>query len=123
MKADMERITNYSIDIAKNPSEAIQKISNPILRQMNEDLEEKEEVLKENMAKKKELRSEQVRMKNQIFEEKTKRINYKQKLEENKIKKQYIGEDINLVVDQTQNFADRKNKLVEQVEELTNDFK
>ena len=54
-------------------------------------------------------------MKNQIFEEQTKRINYKQEMEENRIKKEYIGEDIKMVVEQTNDFANRKNKLVDQV--------
>lgn len=35
MKAEMARINNYSIDMAKNPALAIQRISDPILAELN----------------------------------------------------------------------------------------
>ena len=35
MRAEMTRINTYSIDMSKNPAQAIQKISDPILQLMN----------------------------------------------------------------------------------------
>jgi|LauGreDrversion4_2_1035121.scaffolds.fasta_scaffold137596_2 hypothetical protein len=35
MRAEMVRVNNYSIDMANNPAEAIENISNPILEKLN----------------------------------------------------------------------------------------
>lgn len=35
MRAEMVRVNNYSIDMANNPAEAIENISNPILELLN----------------------------------------------------------------------------------------
>ena len=49
----MKRLNTLSIDIAKNPAQAIQNISDPILEVLNAKVEEYEVELKDNNAKKK----------------------------------------------------------------------
>ncbi len=50
MKKEMERINNYSIDVARDPAKAIQSISDPILNLLNAKVEVYTENLKETMS-------------------------------------------------------------------------
>ncbi len=49
----MQRLNNYSIDIARNPAAAIQKISDPILNLINAKIDEYVKILIENLGVKK----------------------------------------------------------------------
>jgi len=40
MKEDMERVNNYTINMAQNPAKAVQQISDPILSLLNEKVED-----------------------------------------------------------------------------------
>ena len=53
MKYEMKQVQLYSIDIAKDPVKAIQKICDPILDLINVKVEDYEAQLKENMLNKK----------------------------------------------------------------------
>lgn len=66
----------YNINIAKDPSQAIKIISDPILKNMNQYIEDCEADYKSKMGEKKYMRAELIDLKNQIFEEKVKQINF-----------------------------------------------
>ena len=70
MRIEMQRINSYSIDMSTNPSQAIQKISDPILELLNLKVEECEQKLTEYLIRKKEADANLTLIKNKIFEEK-----------------------------------------------------
>lgn len=74
MKKEMDHINNYSIDIAKDPAKAIQRISDPILELLNAKVEHFEDSLKENLALRKTYIQQIIDLKNLIFEERVKQI-------------------------------------------------
>lgn len=82
----MEKIQIYTINIGKNPSAAIKQITDPILKKMNNEIEDHEADLKEVMKKKHDITYQEVNLKNQIFESKAKRINLMRRKEEIKDK-------------------------------------
>ncbi|CDW82160.1 UNKNOWN [Stylonychia lemnae] len=122
MKNEMDRIHNYSIDIAKDPAKAIQRISDPILDLLNAKIEGYGEDLKSNLAEKKKATQDLIDAKNFLFEEKVKQINLKRKKEE--INEQFIvlREDIEAVQQQMLENIKRKSELADKIKDQTDRF-
>ena len=123
MKAEMERINNYSIDVARDPVRAIQRICDPILDVLNAQVDVTTEELKQNLAAKKQLRQEAIDCKNKVFEEKVRQVNLRREREEIAESFAALREDIEVVQAQVVENVKRKSELIGQVEESTQRFK
>lgn len=123
MKNEMEKINNYSIDIARDPARAIQRISDPILDLLNAKVEDFTDTLKSNMGTKKQAKQELIDLKNFIFEEKVKQINLRREKEEIGIEFGSLREDIEAVQAQAKENVQRKTDLISQIEESTEKFR
>eukprot|EP00347_Sterkiella_histriomuscorum_P013604 403364082 len=122
MKEEMDRINNYSIDIARDPASAIQRISDPILDVMNLQIEDYQEDLKTNLAQKKTVQQDLIDIKNSIFEEKVTQINLRRRREEIEEEFRTLREDIEAVQLQMLENVKRKNIVAEKIEQSTEKF-
>ena len=119
----MARINNYSIDIARDPAKAIQRICDPILAVLNAQVDATTEELKGNLAAKKQLRQAAIDCKNQVFEEKARQVNLRREREEIAEGFAALREDIEVVQAQAVENAKRKSGLIEQITESTERFR
>jgi hypothetical protein len=97
MKVKMDRINGYSIDIARDPARAIQRISDPILAVLNVKVEEYEQILKDNLSLRKFNIQLIIDYKNSIFEQRVNQINLKRRKEEISVEFLNLREDIEMV--------------------------
>lgn len=123
MKAEMIRINNYSIDIARNPAAAIERISNPILELLNTKIDEYILTLTVNLSNKRQNYLDVQELKNKIFEEKTVQINLRRIREEIVYQFLDLKEDICIIQSQLSENIKRKTKLAEKVQLTTDEFK
>lgn len=119
----MIRINNYSIDIARNPAAAIERISNPILELLNTKIDEYILTLTVNLSNKRQNYLDVQELKNKIFEEKTVQINLRRIREEIVYQFLDLKEDICIIQSQLSENIKRKTKLAEKVQLTTDEFK
>lgn len=85
MKEKMLELQKNQIDIGRNPGHAIEKISNPILDKMRDNVENDfQPNVEQMMVKKSQMEGELAILNSQVYDEQMKQINCKQEILEQK---------------------------------------
>lgn len=81
MRDKMVELEKNTIDIGRNPSKAIQEISNPQLDKLHESVNSTHQpILEENMYQKGKLEAEETELNAQIYDHQIKQVSIKQEL-------------------------------------------
>lgn len=120
MKDKMLELDKNTINIARNPSKAIQKVSQPILDKLNDDLEDNlQPHLEQNMLKKSDLESQLGSTHSEILDESIKQIHLRQQLVEQKQLAEDMIQDTKDLRQRIEVMQQRRGKLLGIVEEQT----
>lgn len=112
MKEKMSELDKNSIDIGRNPSKAMERISNPLLDDLMMLITDKcQPNLEENMHNKGDLEKKETDMNAKIYDEQMRQVSLKQEILDQTFLLEDMGTDIRDIASRVEIVRDRKQRL------------
>ena len=123
MRDKMIQLEKNTIDIGRNPYQAIEVISNPLLDQLQEQVNSQHQPsLEENMTEKSKLDKQETSLNSQIYDQQIQQVRIRENLIDQRALLEDMANDIESIKEQVEAKRQRKQVLQDKVSAMTQEM-